>query len=263
MATYEAVEVRDSGFVREVVFNRPEVLNRIDEPLHRDLIPIFSELKNPGSVRAVVLSSTGKHFSAGGDLNEVFALHKDPAKRAAMWEQGRQLLHALIDVPVPIVVALQGDAHGLGANIVLACDAIVAWRKAKLSDAHVRAGMVAGDGGCLVWPQAMGMLLAKRHLLTGDPITAEAGHAWGLVTDLVDTPEEVGPAARALAERIAGLPPLAVQGTKRALNRVMQQRAGEVFEYSLALEQGTLVSDDILEAVNAFKEKRPPSYTGR
>jgi enoyl-CoA hydratase len=128
MAAYEAVEVRDSGHVREIVLNRPEVLNRIDEPLHRDLIPIFQELKYPGEIRAVVLSSTGKHFSAGGDLNEVFALHKDPAKRAAMAEQGRQLLHALIDTPVPIVVALQGDAHGLGANIVLACDANVAWR---------------------------------------------------------------------------------------------------------------------------------------
>lgn len=263
MAAYEAVEVRDEGFVREIVLNRPEVLNRIDEPLHRDLIPIFQELKYPGDIRAVVLSSTGKHFSAGGDLNEVFALHKDPAKRAAMAEQGRQLLHALIDTPVPVVVALQGDAHGLGANIVLACDAIVAWKGAKLSDAHVRAGMVAGDGGCVVWPQSVGMLWAKRHLLTGDPITAEAGYARGLVTDLVDTPEEAAPAARAIAGRIAGLPPIAVQGTKRALNRVMQQRAGEVFEYSLALEQMTLVSDDILEAVNAFKEKRPPDYKGR
>ncbi len=107
------------------------------------------------------------------------------------------------------------------------------------------------------------MLWAKRHLLTGDPITAEAGHAHGLVTDLVDTPDEVGPAARAIAARIAALPPIAVQGTKRSLNRVMQQRAGEVFEYSLALEQMTLVSDDILEAVNAFKEKRAPDYKGR
>jgi enoyl-CoA hydratase len=79
----------------------------------------------------------------------------------------------------------------------------------------------------------------------------------------VDSPEEVLPAAKAIATRIASLPPLAVQHTKRALNRATQQRAGEVFEYSLALEQITLMSTDIIEAVESFKEKRAPVYKGQ
>jgi len=107
------------------------------------------------------------------------------------------------------------------------------------------------------------MMWAKRHLLTGDKMSAEQAYARGLVTDLVETPEEVLPAARVIAQRIAALPPLAVQLTKRSLNRVMQQRAGEVFEYSLALEQISLMSDDIREAVSAFLEKRSPTYQGR
>ncbi len=85
----------------------------------------------------------------------------------------------------------------------------------------------------------------------------------GLVTDLVDGPDDVLPAARALAARIAALPPLAVQGTKRALNRALAQRAGEVLDLSFALEGASMASSDLLEAIAAFKERRPPHYTGR
>jgi enoyl-CoA hydratase len=122
--------------------------------------------------------------------------------------------------------------------------------------------MVAGDGGCVVWPQAAGLMWARRYLLTGKALTAQDAFARGMVTDLVDTPTAVLPAARALAAEIADLPPLAVQGTKRVLNRVMQQRAGEVFELGLALEELTLGSADIVEAVDAFKNRRKPVYRG-
>lgn len=251
-----------SDYVLEITLNRPETLNAIDEHMHHELIGILQGLEGRKDVRVCVLGSTGRHFSAGGDLNEVFRIQGDPVVRQRFHQHGRQLMNALLDAPVPIVAALQGDAHGLGANIVLSCDAVVAQKRAKLSDTHVVAGMVAGDGGAVVWPQSMGMMWAKRLLLTGDFLSAEAAYARGLITDLVETAEEALPAARAIAAKIAGLPPLAVQGTKRALNRVMQQRAGEVFDYSLALEQITLLSSDIREAVSAFKEKRKPEYKG-
>jgi enoyl-CoA hydratase len=124
-------------------------------------------------------------------------------------------------------------------------------------------GLVAGDGGCVVWPQAAGMLRAKRHLLTGDPISAEDAWTWGLVTDLVDTPDEVDPAALALATRIAALPPVAVHGTKRSLNRVMQQRAGEVVDLSILHSIVAVQTDDLMEGTSAMKERRPGNFTGR
>jgi enoyl-CoA hydratase len=263
MAEYEALKIETKDHVCEITFTRPELHNRIDEHLHKDLISVFDMLRETETIRAVVLASSGKTFSAGGDLNEVFRMQKEYAIRARIAEQGRRLFNTLIDVPIPIVVALHGDALGLGANIVLACDSIVACRKARLGDTHVPAGMVAGDSGCVVWPQSVGMMWAKRHLLTGDKMSAEQAYARGLVTDLVETPEEVLPAARVIAQRIAALPPIAVQLTKKALNRVMQQRAGEVFEYSMALEQISIMSDDIREAVGAFLEKRAPTYHGK
>ncbi len=262
MSPYESILVETTGHIMKITLNRPEHFNAITEQMHHDLIHALAGVKAQREVRVIVLAAAGKHFSAGGDLNEVYRIQGDPLVRQTWHEQGLALMKTLMDTNVPIVVALQGDAHGLGANIVLACDAVVAQRKAKISDTHVVAGMVAGDGGCVVWPQAMGMMWAKRHLLTGQYITAEAGYARGIVTDLVDTPEEVAGVAWALAERIAGLPPMAVQHTKRALNRVMQERSSEVFDYSMALEQLTLMSSDIVEAVEAFKAKRKPVYKG-
>jgi enoyl-CoA hydratase len=211
----------------------------------------------------VVLASTGKVFSAGGDFELMRAAQAEVGTRLRIIDDGRRLLTALQSLPQPLIVALHGAAIGLGATVVLSADAVVAARSASLSDPHVALGLVAGDGGCLVWPQAVGMLRARRHLLTGDPVDAATAFTIGLVTDLVDTPDETLPAARALAARIAALPPLAVQGTKRALNRVTQQRAGEVVDLAFAHEETTLASHDLLEAINAFTERRPGVFEGR
>jgi enoyl-CoA hydratase len=259
----DTLSIAVDGPVAEITFTRPDVLNRFDPELHRDLIDALLEIRHREEVRAAVLASTGKVFSAGGDFEFMLALRADTAKRIRSLDEGRLLLNTLIDVPFPVVTALHGDAIGLGATVVLATDAVVAARTAGLSDPHVNIGLVAGDGGCVLWPAAAGILRAKRHLLTGDRLSAEDAFAMGLVTDLVDTPEETLPAARALATRIAALPPLAVQGTKRALNRVLQQRAGEVLDLSFALEGQSMASDDLAEAISAFKERRPPRYLGK
>jgi enoyl-CoA hydratase len=107
------------------------------------------------------------------------------------------------------------------------------------------------------------MLRAKRYLLTGDRLDAQQAYHAGLVTDLVEDPEDVGPAAHQLAKRMAALPPLAVQGTKRALNNVLRHRAAEVLDLAMSYETRSVVSEDILEAIDAFKERRPGRYAGR
>ena len=251
------------GYVGEITLTRPELLNRFDVPLHREFTELLLELRSRPGLRALVLASTGKCFSAGGDFELMLAGRADIAVRQTLIDEGRLLFRLLADLAAPVVVAMQGDAIGLGATVALSCDAIVAARTASISDPHVAIGLVAGDGGCVVWPAAVGMLRAKRYLLTGDRLRAEDAWAMGLVTDLVDGPDDALPAARALAARIAALPPLAVQGTKRALNRVVQERAGEVLDLSFALEGDSMASDDLVEAINAFKERREPKYQGR
>jgi enoyl-CoA hydratase len=256
MTATAALSVAHDGAVATLTLARPQLLNRFDEALHQEFIVALEQLAEDDDVRAVVLASTGKAFSAGGDFELMRAAHDDPAVRRGIVDDARRLLTALLELPQPIVAAMQGPAIGLGATVVLGCDAVVAARTATVADSHVAIGLVAGDGGCVVWPATAGILRARRHLLTGDPLDAETAFTLGLVTDLVDTPDEVLAAAEALAGRIAALPAMAVQLTKRALMRGLQQRAGEVFELGLSYEEATLASDDVLEQIARFKEQR-------
>jgi enoyl-CoA hydratase len=249
--------------VCEVTLTRPELLNRFDNLLQIELAAALAHIGADDTVRVVVLASTGKAFSAGGDFALMQAAHDDAEVRAATVDAGYHLVQAFLTLPQPIVVAVHGAAIGLGATVALLCDVVVAAKRAKLADTHVQLGLVAGDGGCLVWPQAVGMLRARRHLLTGDAIDAVTAHQFGLVTDLVDDPADTVGAAREIAARIAALPPMAVQGTKKALNAVSAARADEVVRLAFDLEDGTLVSEDLLEGIAAFREGRSPSFTGR
>jgi enoyl-CoA hydratase len=257
-----AVRLAVAGGIAEVTLCRPEQQNRFDERLRLELTQSFAAVGGDDDVRAIVLASEGSVFSAGGDFEFMHAMHDDPALRAALIAGARTLVDAILAVRQPVIAAVQGAAIGAGANLALACDLVVASREARIADPHVRLGLVAGEGGCVWWPLSIGLHRARRHLLTGDPLDAETAHAYGLVTDLVDTADQVLDAARRLAEKIAALPPLAVQGTKRSLGRIAQLRAAEILELSLALEEQTLSSADLLEAIEAFKQRRLGSYEG-
>jgi enoyl-CoA hydratase len=258
----ETLSVTLDGFVAEIAFTRPKLLNRFDEQMHDDFLAAVTILGSGEDVRAAQITSSGKVFSAGGDFEFMKQAQADLPFLIRHADVGRRLLMGLLELPFPVVAAVQGAAIGLGATVALACDCIVASQNAVFADPHVSIGLVAGDGGCLVWPVAVGMTRAKRYLLTGDRLSAQEAFHMGLITDLVDAPDEVRPAATALAERMAALPPLAVQGTKRALNNVMRFRAAEVVDLAMTYETRSATSDDLLEAIDAFKEKRTGHYVG-
>jgi enoyl-CoA hydratase len=261
---FEALSlIRRDGGVCEIVLTRPELLNRFDNLLQVELASALAQVGGDEAVRAVLLGSTGKAFSAGGDFALMQAAHDDEDVRRDTVAAGRNLLRAFLELRQPVVAAVQGAAIGLGATVALMCDVVVAARRAKLADTHVQLGLVAGDGGCLVWPQAAGMLRARRHLLTGDALDAATGFQLGIVSDLVDEPDDVMPYARDIAARIAALPPLAVQGTKQALNKVSTLRADEVVDLAFELEETTLESADLLESIAAFREGRVANFAGR
>ena len=261
---HEALSISSHGNgVSEISLVRPKLLNRFDNQLQIELATALEELAKDDNTRAIVLGSSGKAFSAGGDFALMRAAHDDADSRRDTVEAGLRLLRSFSGLPQPIVAAVQGPAIGLGATVALMCDVVVAARAAKLADTHVKIGLVAGDGGCLVWPQAAGMLRARRHLLTGDALDATTAYQLGMVTDIVEKPDDALPCAREIATRIAALPPLAVQGTKRALNHVTSLRADEVVPLAFELEEHTLTSDDLLEGIAAFREGREASFVGR
>lgn len=259
----ERLSIELDGHVATITLTSPEILNAFDAELHSAFTKAVTHVRDATEARAVVVASTGKAFSAGGDFEFMKQGHADPAFLAHHVDVGKRLLMTLLECPLPIVAAVQGPAMGLGATVALSCDSVVMARTATIADPHVNIGLVAGDGGCLVWPAAMGMMRAKRYLLTGDRLSAEDAYQFGLVTDLVDSAAEVTPAAQALAGKMAALPPLAVQGTKRALIAVLRHRAAEVVDIAFAQEQRSAASDDLLEAIEAFKQRRPGNYQGR
>src|SRR5262249_38297739 len=154
----------------------------------------------------------------------------------------------------PLVAAVHGHVFGVATSLVLTADAIVSTPGVRIVDPHVHMGLVAGDGGCVMWPANLPFARAKRHLLWGEPLLAEDAHRFGMVTDLVDSGDDVRPLAIELAERVAGLPPVGVQLTKRALNKLLGARVDDVFDTAFYLEAISASTADVREAVAAFQE---------
>ncbi len=236
-------------------------MNAVDEELHSELASLMALLKRESHARAVVLTGEGAAFCAGGDfawfpqLRTVEAIeHLRKDAKAIIWD--------LLDVPIPIICALNGHAVGLGASIALLCDSIVMSTTARIGDPHVRVGLVAGDGGTAIWPLALGPALAKRYLLTGDQLDADTCLRLGLVTDLAG-PDDLMTVAMALANKMASMPPLAVQYTKQAVNQQVKTALMQSFDIATAFELVTLLSADHVEAVSAITEKRNPMFEGR
>lgn len=263
MTSYESVLVERSGNVAELRLNRPETLNPFDPVAVRELPAVLRELAGDAEVRAVAMTSTGRHFSAGGDVETILAGHDDLAALLGNAEDGRRLFRAFAGFAKPLVVAVHGATFGVATSLVLTADAVVATEDAVFSDPHVHLGLVAGDGGAIAWPISAGLLRAKRQLLWGEPLTGRQAYDAGLVTDLVPDADEARKAALDLARRAAALPPVAVQLTKQLLNRALAQRAEELLDLGFALEAISNRSADAAEAVAAFKEKREGRWLGR
>lgn len=141
-------------------------------------------------------------------------------------------------------------------------DIVVVAQDSGLCDPHVAIGLAAGDGGVVGWPLAIGLTRAKRYLLLGERIDGASAVQFGLATDLVDHRDLIAGRADELAARVAALAPVAVRGTKRALITYTQRALADAFESALAAEAVTMVTDDVAEAVAAFRDKRRPLFKG-
>ncbi|MBD0859818.1 enoyl-CoA hydratase/isomerase family protein [Gordonia sp. zg691] len=260
--TYHTVEITRHGHVAELRLSRPETLNAFDDLLVNELPGVLIELARDTGVRAVLWTSAGKHFSAGGDMATILAGHADLNVLLRGVDDGRRLFRAFADFPKPLVTAVHGSSFGVATSLIFTSDAVVATPVAKLSDPHVHMGLVAGDGGAVTWPLSAGLARAKRKLLWGEALTGAEAFEMGLVTDLAETPEAVHDTAFELAQRVAKIPPIATQLTKRALNRVLSANTDQVLDTGFYLEALSNRTDDAVEAVNAFTEKREGRWTG-
>ena len=235
---------------------RPELHNRFDELQHREFPQAVAALAGMDDLAAVLISAEGASFSAGGDTDMMLRANASAELRERLREEALAIVYGLLSLPCPVIAAVQGAAIGLGATVLGCCDIVVAARDARIADPHVRLGLVAGDGGVLAWTQSVGSLRARRYLLTGDALSAEQAFAMGLVSDLVDRPEEALPAAMVLAERVAALPRGGVRGTKQAFARLSRDLFGAAFERSLDAEMQTLAGTELRAALEALHRRK-------
>ena len=261
-ARYRALRIEFLGPILRVTIDHPESpLNAVDDLLHSELTQLFSELKRENRARAVILTGSGKAFSAGGDF-DWFPTLDDLTKLEDLRRDAKQMIWDLLDVPLPIVAAINGPAIGLGASIALLCDTIWMADTATIADPHIRVGIVAGDGGAAIWPLAVGPARAKEYLMTGDPVSAVEAERIGLVNHVVPA-DELQDRAMAFANRLAAGAPLAVQYTKQAVNKLVKDALNIAFDFSTALEIVTFQCEDHKEALAAIREKRKPEFKGR
>ena len=255
------IEKDDEG-VAVVTLNRPEKRNAVNNQMHKELEDMFADLTNDDEVRAVVLTGAGSAFCAGGDVEGMDSGEFRPAGPRVPFHMVRHLIANLLEVEQPIVAAVNGDGAGLGATIPLFCDIIVMAEAARLADTHVRMGLVAGDGGVVIWPWLVGMARAKEYLLTGQWIDGKEADRIGLVNYAVPR-EQVLPRAMEIARRLAQGAPMAIRWTKYSINKILRDHVNLALDSSMFLEAITMSSEDLEEAARAFFDKRRPLFKGR
>lgn len=178
---YSAIEFRREGKVLHATFDRPETMNAVDDDLQANLDRLFRDVAEDGETHVLVITGKGKAFSAGGNIEVMQTMIDNPELFRREAEKGKARIFAQLDCPKPIIAKVNGAAIGLGATIALFSDVVFANERAKIADPHVQIGLVAGDGGAVIWPALMGYARAKHYLMTGEPITGTEAAEMGLI----------------------------------------------------------------------------------
>lgn len=257
---YEFLSVSTANRVATVTLNRPEALNAVNSGLHRELARIFDDLTDDNDVSVVVLTGAGRTFSSGGDLQWIKdGLDSRPPFLESLRES-RKIVMGVLDCPKPVICRLNGDAIGFGATLALLCDIIIGVDSAVIADPHVRIGLVAGDGGALIWPQLIGYAKAKEFLLTGNTINAVEAARIGLINHAVPV-AELDALVERFTRQFANGAQSAIRYTKLCTNIPLRQMIASVLDNSLACEGLTMFQNaELREGVTAFLEGRKPDF---
>jgi 2-(1,2-epoxy-1,2-dihydrophenyl)acetyl-CoA isomerase len=273
VASHETVDLTTDGPAARILLNRPEALNAWNEQFGRDLLDAVTTVSADDSIRAVLITGAGRGFSSGADLKEQRNARADDSATREMPDSGvpdlssrlKEVYHPIItglrEMPKPAVAAVNGPAVGIGCSLALACDLIVAAESAYFLLAFVNIGLVPDGGSTVFIPARVGYARAAEMAMLGERVPAQQALDWGLINRIVPD-DELEPGADALLQLLAHGPTTSYAGSKRLLNRRMYaDLAGQLdAEAEAQSEQGQ--SQDFIEGVLAFVEKRPPNFTG-
>jgi len=242
--------------------NRPEVANAINTQMGHDMLDLWRRLTdNAGDVRCAILTGAGdKIFCAGGDLKERNGMTRQ--QWVAQHELFERAYWTLVEVPVPIIAAINGHAYAGGLETALACDFLYAANTARFALTEVSIGIMPGGGGTQNLPRAVGERRAKEIILTAKPFSAQQAAEWGLVNRVCE-PADLMPAALETARAIAGNAPLSVRQAKKSIHFGLQMELKTAYRFEVEAYNHLVETEDRYEGIRAFNEKRKPVFKGK
>jgi len=251
----------EDGGIAIVTLNRPERLNAVSPEMHHDLQELFPAIDADEDTGVVVLTGAGRGFCSGGDTKTMATRHTSATDPLRVYSRGRHLISGMLAVEKPLIAMVNGPAAGLGATIALFCDVVIMSDAATIGDRHVNVGLVAGDGGAVMWPLLVGPLRAKEFLMTGRMLSGEEAAGLGLVNRVIPA-ADLESETLSLAKEVASQPPYAVRATKASINRYVHFVNSHVLDASLAWERISMRTEDHQEALHARAERRAGVYQG-
>jgi enoyl-CoA hydratase/carnithine racemase len=263
LPAYETLQLRAEGaHVLVVTLNRPEVLNAINTRMGRDKLDLWTRLTaEPGDLRCLVLTGAGERaFCAGGDLKQRDGMTE--AEWRAQHEIFERAFMALMELPLPVIAAVNGHAYGGGLETALGCDFIYAARNARFALSEVRLGIMPGGCGTQNLPRAVGERRAKELILSARAFSAEEGLAWGLVNRVCEPGRTLADALDT-AREIAANGPLSTRQAKKSIHYGLQMDLATGYRFEIEAYNRLVDTEDRREGVRAFNEKRKPDFKGR
>ena len=253
---YENIIFENEENIAIITFNRPEAMNALNNQTRAEFRAAIDDVAEDDSIKVLILTGSGKAFVAGSDIKEFNATTPFSAHNIM------RLGEMVEKLEKPVIAAVNGFCLGGGNEIAMACDIIIASEKAKFGQTEINIGIIPGGGGTQRLPRLIGVCRAKELIYTGDIIRAEEAERLGLVNRVVPM-DELMPAAKELAKKIAAKSAAALKLAKTAINRGMQTNLESGLKYEYELYSLSLSLEDKLEGVNAFLEKRTPKFVGR
>jgi len=254
----------DPDGVATIELNRPEALNAWNRQFGRDLLAALRQAEEDDVARAVVITGAGRAFSSGADLKD-FGVETTPEGRPNVYkvltERYHPIMHAIRELPLPVVACVNGPAAGIGCSLALCCDLVIASQSAYFLLAFVNIGLVPDGGSSLFVPTRVGMARAAEMAMLGERIPAAQALEWGLI-NRVAPDEQLAAETGALARRLAAGPTRSYAGSKRLLNSWLYTRMEEQLELEATLQQELAGSEDFVEGATAFVQKRPARFSG-